>query len=108
MLCTGLIDRRFSGAVCHNGYFCSCGRMQNWFRYILLGSLKFLLETLHVAIEDASIFGVFGIFIMTCATCEVRTQWMFIARQCAVRDAVAIFIKITSPITFKLFKVFFT
>src|SRR5258706_11439992 len=103
----GLMNRRFSGAVRHNGNASALGQMHNGFGYVLLGSLKFSFEALHIAIESTSIFGVFGIFIMTSSTCEVGTQRMFIAWECAVGDTVAIFIEVTSPIALQLFKVFF-
>src|SRR5258706_12231230 len=103
----GLINRRFSGAVWHYGNAGALGQMHNWFGYVLLGSLKFSFEALHIAIESTSIFGVFGIFIMTSSTCEVGTQRIFIAWECAVGDTIAIFIEVTSPIALQLFKVFF-
>src|SRR5258706_3747144 len=93
-----LIDCRFGGAVCHDSYFCSLGRMHNWFGHVLLGSLKFLFEALHIAVEDSGIFSIFGVFIMTRSACEVRTQRMFIAWECAVGNPITIFIEVTSPI----------
>src|SRR6266542_2845808 len=75
--------------------------------YIFPCSLEFLLETIHVLQPRCRIFRVASILIVSGTTCEIGTCWMFVTRNGSIRNAIAIFIEITPPIAFELFKVFF-